>query len=210
LPANVTQAVAFVASWPGSALGSRPELRGQGARLRHWAPVVAAGGASGVALLLCLPAAAFDRAVPFLLTLGSLALLAQPLLTAKRGLGAARTRRAVLASGLFIVSVYDGYFGAGAGVMTLALLLVAAERDLLRANALKNALLGIADVLAAIGFALFGPVHWLAAAPLAAGLLAGSSVGPSLTRRVPGSVLRVLVALTGLGFAVRLWVAPIV
>lgn len=30
LPANITNAVAFVAAWPGSALGSRPELRGQG------------------------------------------------------------------------------------------------------------------------------------------------------------------------------------
>jgi hypothetical protein len=33
LPANVTQAVAFVTCLPGSALGSRPELRGRGAWL---------------------------------------------------------------------------------------------------------------------------------------------------------------------------------
>ena len=39
LPANVTQAVAFVASLPGSALGSRPELRGQGPWLRRWAGI---------------------------------------------------------------------------------------------------------------------------------------------------------------------------
>ena len=41
LAANVTNAVAFVAAWPGSALGSRPELRGQGRWLRRWAPLAA-------------------------------------------------------------------------------------------------------------------------------------------------------------------------
>ena len=34
LPADVTLSVAFVAAWPGSALGSQPELRGQGTWLR--------------------------------------------------------------------------------------------------------------------------------------------------------------------------------
>ena len=42
-------------------------------------------------------------------------------------------------------------------------------------------LLGVSDVVAAVGFALFGPVHWTAALPLAVGLLAGSLVGPTAT-----------------------------
>src|SRR6202050_5278485 len=46
LPANITNAVAFVAAWPGSALGSRPELRGQGRWLRRGAPLPAAGTAA--------------------------------------------------------------------------------------------------------------------------------------------------------------------
>jgi uncharacterized membrane protein YfcA len=57
LPANVTQAVAFVTCLPGSALGSRPELRGQWPWIRRWAVVAAAGGAAGAALLLCTPVA---------------------------------------------------------------------------------------------------------------------------------------------------------
>ena len=58
--------------------------------------------------------------------------------------------------------------------MVLGLLLMTVDQHLARANALKNMILGVADVVAAIGFALFGPVHWTAAAPLAVGLLAGS------------------------------------
>jgi uncharacterized membrane protein YfcA len=40
---------------------------------------------------------------------------------------------------------------------------------------------------------------------MAAGFLVGSMIGPALTRRMPGSVLRVLAALAGLALAVRLW-----
>jgi hypothetical protein len=82
------------------------------------------------------------------------------------------------------------------------------DQDLRRANALKNVLLGVSDIVAAVGFALFGPVRWTAALPLAVGLLAGSLVGPSVTRRVPPRVLRVLVACAGMGLAIRLWIVP--
>ncbi len=206
LAANVTQAVAFVASWPGSALGSRPELRGQGPWLRRWAPLIAAGGAGGVALLLCFPAGVFGHVVPFLLVAASCTMLLQPKVTAwhKRRFGGGN--RFLLPIGLFSVALYSGYFGAGSGIMALALLLVTVDQDLARANALKNMFLGVADVVAAIGFVVFGPVHWTAAAALALGLLGGSMVGPSVTRRVPGDLLRVLVAVAGLGLAIWLWV----
>jgi hypothetical protein len=40
---------------------------------------------------------------------------------------------------------------------------------------------------------------------LGLGVLAGSRPGPSLTRRIPADVLRVTLALAGLGLAVDLW-----
>lgn len=205
LAANVTQAVAFVASWPGSVLGSRPELRGQGPWLRHWALLVATGSAAGVALLLLVPATVFARVVPFLLVLGSLTLLLQPRVSAGLERRPFRAKRLLLPCGLLAVSVYNGYFGAGSGIMTLALLLVAVDRNVPRSNALKNAVLGVADAVTAIGFIAFGPVRWTAAVPLAVGLLAGSRIGPSVTRRVPGNVLRTLVACAGLALAIWLW-----
>lgn len=208
LPANVTQAVAFAASLPGSALGSRPELRGQGSWLRRWAAVMAVGGAAGVALLLCVPAGIFGRVVPYLLVFSSCAMLIQPWVAAWHKRSFPSGSRFLLPCGLFLVALYSGYFGAGAGVMTLALLLITVDQHVARANALKNVVLGMADIVAAVGFALFGPVHWADAAPLALGLLVGSRVGPSLTRRVPAPVVRVLVALAGIGLAIRLWAVP--
>jgi hypothetical protein len=61
----------------------------------------------------------------------------------------------VLPYGLFGVGLYEGYFGAAAGVMTLTLLMLTVQTRLVRANAFKNAVLGAADAVAAICFAIF-------------------------------------------------------
>jgi sulfite exporter TauE/SafE len=124
LPANVTNAVAFVTAWPGSASGSRPELDGQGPWLRRWAPLAVAGSAVGAALLLVTPARAFGQAVPFLLAFAALALLLQPKASAWLARHPASSRRLLLPGGLIVTSAYDGYWGAGAGIMTLALLMI--------------------------------------------------------------------------------------
>jgi uncharacterized membrane protein YfcA len=89
--------------------------------------------------------------------------------------------------------------------MTLALLMIATGQQPAQCNALKNMLLGIADVSCCIVFIACWRVDWAAAAPMAAGFLVGSMIGPALTRRMPGNVLRILAALAGLALAVRLW-----
>ncbi len=204
LSANVTNIVAAVACWPGSALGSQPELAGKGPWLRRWVPLAALGGAAGAVLLLSTPPGVFERVVPFLVALGSLALLAQPWLAARRdGAGGA-----VLPLGLIAMSVYGGYFGAGCGVMTLALLLITAEPRLATANALKNMLIGPPVVIGAFAFAVFGPVDWGAAASLGLGMFVGSTLGPRITRRVPATPLRWLVAAIGFALAIQLWINP--
>jgi uncharacterized protein len=174
LAANVTNSVAFVAAWPGSALGSRPELRAQRPRLLRGTPLIVAGSAAGATLLLCTSAATFDRVVPFLLAFAALALLLQPQISAWLAGHRASSSRFFLAAGLVAVSAYDGYWGAGAGVMTLALLLITMKQEPARSNALKNMLLGVADVTCCVVFVLFWPVDWGAALPMAAGFLAGS------------------------------------
>jgi uncharacterized protein len=205
LAANVANSVAFVAAWPGSALGSRPELRGQGSWLRRQAPLVVAGSAAGAALLLVTPASAFDTVVPFLLALAAAGLLLQPRASTWLASRPAGRHGLLLPAGLIAVSVYDGYWGAGAGIMTLTVLMITTARPLAQANAVKNMLLGIADVACCVVFVLCWPVDWPAVLPMAAGCLAGSMIGPSVTRHVPGRALRVLAALAGLGLAVRLW-----
>jgi len=76
--------------------------------------------------------------------------------------------------------------------------------SLLQGNALKTMLLGLANLVAAAGFAVFGPVEWWAVPPMAAGLLVGAWCGPALARRLPAAVLRTAIAVAGMGLAVSL------
>ena len=114
------------------------------------------------------------------------------------------TSKLALRVGLFAASVYTGYFGAASGILVLAVLTPMFERSLVRTNALKNVLSGLANGVAAVGFTAFGPVRWAAAAPLAAGFLLGGWLGPALARRLPGPALRVLAGACGLAVAVKL------
>ena len=204
LSANVTNAVAVVGSGVGSILGSRPELRGARSQLVRWSGLMAAGAAVGATLLLVTPGDSFKWIVPFLIAAAAALLLLQPRITTwhrARAAGEARAPSPVLAWDLFTVAVYEGYFGAASGIMTLALLTLTVEARLVRANAYKNAVLWIADVVAAVAFTLFGPVQWAAAIPLGLGFVAGGALGPSIARRVPTAVLRVVIAIAGFALA---------
>jgi uncharacterized protein len=43
--------------------------------------------------------------------------------------------------------------------------------------------------------------------PLAAGFLIGGWIGPKLVRRLPANVLRIIIALAGIGLAVKLGIS---
>ncbi|HEY3925262.1 MAG TPA: sulfite exporter TauE/SafE family protein [Acidothermaceae bacterium] len=201
--ANVTNTMALVFNTAGTMAGSRPELRGQRPRIRELGAIAVAGGLVGGAILLLTPAGSFERVVPWLIGLGSLTILVPRRPTLHLEEAPAPASR-VLFAGIFLIGVYAGYFGAAAGVLMLALLLITTPDTLARCNALKNVVLGISNVVAAVIFAIFGPVHWLVALPLAAGVLVGGRIGPVIVRRSPTRVLRVLIALAGLGLAIHL------
>ena len=205
--ANVANIVALVALWPGSAVASRPELAGKAAWLRRWTWVAAVGGGAGAMLLLVTSMQTFEQVIPYLVAAGSLVLLLQPKISARRT-GQQQSTGASLFSGLFAISAYGGYFGAGSGIMTLGLMLVAVDDHLARANALKNMLVGAATLVSAAILIIVVPVDWVVVVPLATGMLAGSVIGPRLARRLPASVLRWFAALLGFGLAIKLWIAP--
>ena len=205
LSAGAVNIVAGASCWPGAAIASQPELAGNGRWLRSRIPLAAAGGAVGAGLLLVTPPGAFVRIVPFLIAAGSIALLLQPRLSTHRWTEAGRGQTMGLGAVLFAVSVYSGYFGAGSGVMLLALFLVTVADHLPTANALKNMMVGAACLISAVALIAFGAVEWGAAIPLAAGMFLGSLVGPRVARWMPAGVLRLLVAAVGLAFAAELW-----
>src|SRR5476649_949981 len=198
--ANVTNTVALTLN--GLVAGSRPELTGQRARAIRLTMAAAAGGALGGALLLLTPAAAFEKVVPWLIGGASLLILVPRRRAPMAGSEPTHSPWVTLATGF--IGVYAGYLGAASGVMMLALLLAFTADSLPRSVALKNVAVGAANAVAALGFAFLGPVNWAVAAPLSLGFLAGGRIGPLLVRRLPTGPLKAVIALGGVGLALRL------
>jgi uncharacterized membrane protein YfcA len=199
--ANVTNTVALVFSSLGSVSGSRLELSGQWGRARRLSAVGGLGGAAGGLLLLNTPADTFAKLVPVLIGLASVLLLVRrPPVAAHPHAVDPRW----LTPAVFAIGCYGGYFGAAAGVLLLAAFLAALSGTLADVNALKNVVLGVANGVAALGFVLFADVRWSAAVPLAVGLFLGGRLGPAIVRRVPATPLRIVIAVAGVGLAVRL------
>ncbi|NCY01976.1 MAG: sulfite exporter TauE/SafE family protein, partial [Planctomycetia bacterium] len=102
--------------------------------------------------------------------------------------------------------VYGGYFGAGIGILMLAVLGVLGVGDMHRLNAVKNVLAtainGVATGLFAAG-SLLGShsVSWSHAAVMAVAAVAGSLAGSLVARRLPAAGVRRCVALIGFGLA---------
>ena len=201
--ANVTNTVALVFSSGGSALGSRPELSGQGTRLARLGVVAVLGGVIGGLLLLITPPGAFKLIVPWLIASASMAILVprrpQEVHWVDPG-----SEPIGLTVGVFLVAVYGGYFGAAAGVLMLAMLLASTRASLPRSNAIKNVVLGLANAMAAVTFILFSAIHWFLVAPLALGCFAGGRLGPLVVRHAPVRPLRIAIALAGIGLAIHL------
>ena len=206
LSANMTNTVSLVLTGAGSVAGSRPELAGQGRLVLRLGAVTALGGAAGAAVLLVTPATTFTVVVPVLIGAASVVLLVQPrikkLVPAPDG-----GHRLVNGIALFAVAMYVGYFGAAAGVMLLVVLSIMIEESLVKVNAVKNAVSGMANAMAAVCFALFGDVRWAFVVPLAAGFLIGGWIGPKIARRVPAGAFRVIISLCGMGLAIKLGIS---
>jgi hypothetical protein len=86
------------------------------------------------------------------------------------------------------------------------MLLRAGGATLAHANASKNVILGVANVVAAVLFIFLAPVQWSAVIPLGLGCLVGSRLGPIVVRHAPAKPIRLAIGAAGLALAVKLGV----
>lgn len=201
ITANMTNTVAMVAVGVGSTTKSGRVLL-DGDRRRLVGGVVAAfiGGILGAVALQLGSPESFEAIVPALVAIASVALLIQPRLRQWTA-GEHEDRPRIWLAGLLLIAIYGGYFGAGAGIMFLALALVVTSEPLWRAALSKSLYLGVANAVAAVSFMIFGSVDWWAAFAMAIGCLAGGWCGPPVVKRLPAGPLRIAVGIGGLGLA---------
>ncbi|MEO5763120.1 MAG: sulfite exporter TauE/SafE family protein [Vicinamibacteria bacterium] len=199
--ANMTNSVALCPGFIGGIAAQWRDLAGQRRLLSVLVPLAAAGGATGGALLLASGDRVFRAIVPFLILSASALLAVQDRVrawmlsrTRSSSIGSSNAARAALPVAL--AAVYGGYFGAGLGVILLAVLGVFIAESFTRLNALKQALAFSANLAAAIYFTTTGQVVWHVALVMAIGALIGGSIGGRFASRVsPQSLRRVVVAL---------------
>jgi uncharacterized protein len=161
------------------------------------------GGILGAILLLLTPSRAFQVLVPLLLGLATLLFaLGRPINVWMRSRAMrlhgreARVGAAGIAA-LLPVSIYIGYFGAGAGVMLLAMFSIWKAGDYRTANVMKNLIASLNMLFASIIFIAQGMVDWGATMVLMAGGLAGGVVGRQIARVARQEVMEAVVIVTG-------------
>lgn len=197
--ANVTNTVALWPGYAGGVAGYRRELSGQGQRALALAVPALIGAAAGSAILLGTPEDTFEAVVPGLIAFASLLLLFQERiarLTVGKGAHAMHVRPPLWVITMAL-GAYGAYFGAGLGIMTLAVLGILLPDDLQRSNALKGFLTLVTNSLAFVWFAAFGPVAWTPAAVMAGASLAGGYLGAGAGRRLGRRRLRWAVIVYG-------------
>ena len=232
--ANVTNAVALLPGYLAGTWAQRDDLRPQLAGAWRAAVIATAGGLAGSILLVAIPPHAFRVVVPYLIVMSCVLLVAQDRLrrwlwspppagspggdppagdppAGRLPAGHPRAnhagRGAALLASVFVASIYGGFFGAGLGIMLLAILGVFSSESLVKLNALKQLLSFGISIVAAVFFAFSGHVRWQLVPVMAAASLVGGAGGGRLVRVIPGVVLRRIVVVVGLGVAVAFWVA---
>ena len=200
--ANATNTVSLCPGYIGGTWAQRKDLAHIDAPLRAPLIVASVGGLVGSILLVLSSEAMFRAIVPYLI-LAACALLAVQVPLRRWLFGRVRAEhRAVELAAVGASAVYGGYFGAGLGIMLIAVLGLFSDAPLNTVNALKQ-LLSIAVNLCAAAFLVFsGKVVWSLVAVMAPMSLLGGAIGGRLASVINPTLLRVLVVVYGVVVAI--------
>jgi uncharacterized membrane protein YfcA len=214
LDPKVANATSTVALWPGlfgGLYGYRRELENSSRILFRLGLTSIIGGAVGAWLLIWTPSPTFARLVPFLILLATVLFMLQGVINRRLNLKAieATPQRSwwlgVIAF-QFFSAIYGGYFGAGNGILMLAVLGLLGMHDLHRANGIKNFLGICINSIAVLSFSLTRLVVWPDALLMALGALVGGYVGATMAVRIGQVVVRrAIVVIGSIITVVMLW-----
>ncbi len=194
--ANITSTMALfpgqiTTGWAGRSLVADTERLS----FRSLALISLIGGIGGAGLLIVTPAGVFASMVPWLV-LAATGLFAWSSFGPKRIAATAPPPAFVTILTQSVIALYGGFFGGGAGIMTLASLTLA-RLPVRNAAGTKNVLVGLANLSAALIFALSGAVAWRLAVAVGAGAMIGGFMGARALQHLPEKALKIGVIVIG-------------
>lgn len=203
VPPVVANATSAISIWPGHAtslFGYREELRRNAGRLKSSAPAFVLGSLIGASLLSITGNAIFRQLIPWLLLVATILFALGPRLRSwlRRDSPGMLPRPVIFATDL-LVAIYGGYFGAGLGILLMAVLTLIGLSDVNEANAVKNALATIVSSLAVAVFIATGIIAWGPAFAVLVGAIAGGYLGARFARWINPTILRGIVIAVGFG-----------
>ncbi len=213
--ANATSTVALWPGQPASVWAYRREMKGISPRT--FIPLTVngiVGGVAGAWVLLVTPQTTFLHLVPWLLLAATLVFTASGRIT--RWLGQRRSQphdALVSVHGILlqlVLAFYLGYFGAGAGILMLAVLALLGMDNIHTMNALKAWLTAVSNGVAMLLFIFHRAVYWPEAIIMVIGSLLGGYFGAFFAQKTKPSHVRAIVIVVGFGmtayfFARQIW-----
>lgn len=187
-----------------SARGYREEVRTYRRVIVPAMIVSLAGALGGAILLLHTPAKTFERLIPWLLLFATAVFACSPLLTREHEAKEVHSPWQLVVQ--FIVSVYGGYFGAGMGILMLAILSFSGLPNMNAMNGVKNVLSIVINGVAVIPFLIAGIINWPVAIFMAVFTMIGGYAGARIFRRMPSKVTRAIVLIIGAGMTAYFFV----
>lgn len=212
ITANATSTVALMPGAAASLFGYRREVSTHRAWLKTLFLPSLLGGALGAWLLLRTPEEAFANLAPLLVLFATVLFMVQGFLSrrlagrqtadgeavAAGGMGRSWGRWAAAVLFQLAVAVYGGYFGAGIGILMLALLGFLGLDDIHAMNGLKNFFGLCINGVAAGYFLLQGAADLPSALVILVGAVLGGYGGARLARRIGRDKARAAVVVIGL------------
>jgi len=200
VPMRTANATNSAGLWPGSlssALGFWNLLPKTAKYLKTlWFPTVA-GSICGAFLLIRTKEEIFGKVVPALILGATLLLAFQPRIKAWANKHERQITSRVAFCLQFLVSVYGGYFGAGMGIMMLAVFTIYMEGNIHELNAVKAWLGMIINVICSGVFLLGGLILILPFAALTFGSLIGGYYAAKYSQGIDPNKLRIAIACYG-------------
>lgn len=200
ITANATNTIGLLFSGSSAVAASRHELKD------HWHQALVItllntiGGVFGALILIHSSNAGFK----FIIFLAGVLILMPP----KPASSNSSTRQHLRWLGyvlVMLVGIYVGYFGAGAGLLMVAVLSRLVEGPYATYNAMRNLASLVNNLVTSIMFIFSMPIAWGVLIPVCIGLFAGGFLGPVIVRLIPSRIIKTAVGIFALGLAVFLF-----